>query len=137
MSRSGRIALVALVVAAAVAAFVIIRPGGGDDNGSNSKKKAASGPSKQGAVATRIAIRGGKPVGGIHRISATKGDRIKLVVTSSDTKSEVHVHGYNILKDLAPGKPVTFSFPAKIEGVFEVELEDTKTQIAKLSVRPA
>jgi hypothetical protein len=37
---------------------------------------------------------------------------------------------------MVPGKPVTFDFPAKIDGVFEVELEDTKTQIAKLSVRP-
>jgi heme/copper-type cytochrome/quinol oxidase subunit 2 len=133
MSRGGRIALVAAVAVVAVVAFVIISPGGGNDD--NSGKKGSSG-SKQGAVATRITIRGGKPVGGIHRISAKKGDRIKLVVTSSDTKSEVHVHGYNILKNVAPGKPVTFDFPAKIEGVFEVELEDTKTQIAKLSVGP-
>jgi hypothetical protein len=117
------------VVAVAVVAFVLAR-GGGNDN----SKKTASDTSRN--VSTRIVIRGGKPVGGIHRISATKGGRIRLVVTSQDTKSGVHVHGYDILKDLAPGKPATFSFPAKIEGVFEVELEDTKTQIAKLSVRP-
>jgi heme/copper-type cytochrome/quinol oxidase subunit 2 len=131
MSRSGRIALVAIAVVVAVVAFVIISPGGGNDN----KSKKASGGSRR-AVSERIVIRGGKPVGGIHRISAAKDDRIRLVVTSSDTKSEVHVHGYNILKQMAPGKPVTFSFPARIEGVFEVELEDTKTQIAKLSVSP-
>jgi archaellin len=131
MSRSGRIALVAIAVVVAVVAFVIISPGGGNDN----KSKKASGGGRR-AVSERIVIRGGKPVGGIQRISATKGDRIRLVVTSSDTKSEVHVHGYNILKQMAPGKPVTFSFPAKIEGVFEVELEDTKTQIAKVSVSP-
>ena len=133
MSRNGRIALVVGVVVAAVLAFVIINPGGGSDN--NAKKKGSGGSSGK-VVATRIVVKGGKPVGGIHRISATKGDRIKLVVTSSDTRSEVHVHGYNILKDMAPGKPVTFDFPATIEGVFEAELEDTKTQIAKLSVRP-
>jgi FtsP/CotA-like multicopper oxidase with cupredoxin domain len=131
MSRSGRIALVVLVAVVAVGLFVIVRPGGEDNS-----KKTASGGKEKAPVAERIVIRGGKPVGGIHRISATKGDRIRLTVTSSDTKSEVHVHGYNILKDMAPGKPVTFDFPAKIEGVFEVELEDTKTQIAKLSVRP-
>ena len=133
MSRSGRIALVALTAVAAVVAFVIISPGGGDDNSSTSNQASGGG---QRTVSERIVVRAGKPVGGIHRISATKGDRIRLVVTSSDTKSEVHVHGYDILKNLAPGKPVTFSFPAKLEGVFEVELEDTKTQIAKLSVRP-
>ena len=100
----------------------------------NSSTKASGGG--QRTVSKRIVVRAGNPVGGIHRISATKGDRITLVVTSSDTKSEVHVHGYNILKDMAPGRPVTFSFPAKIEGVFEVELEDTKTQIAELKVEP-
>jgi heme/copper-type cytochrome/quinol oxidase subunit 2 len=133
MSRSGRIALVALTAVAAVVAFVIISPGGGNDNSSTPNKASGGG---QRTVSKRIVIRAGKPVGGIQRISATKGNRIRLVVTSSDTKSEVHVHGYNILKQMAPGKPVTFSFPATIEGVFEAELEDTKTQIAKLSVRP-
>jgi hypothetical protein len=131
MSRSGRIALVAAVAGVAVALFVIVSPGG-DDN----SKKTASGGKAKAPVAERIVIRGGKPEGGIQRISASKGDRIKLTVTSSDTTSEVHVHGYNALEDMAPGKPVTFDFRAKIEGVFEVELEDTKTQIAKLSVRP-
>jgi heme/copper-type cytochrome/quinol oxidase subunit 2 len=133
MSRSGRIALVALTAVAAVVAFVIISPGGGNDNSSTPNKASGGG---QRTVSKRIVVRAGKPVGGIQRISATKGDRIRLVVTSSDTKSEVHVHGYNILKQMAPGKPVAFSFPATIEGVFEAELEDTKTQIAKLSVRP-
>jgi hypothetical protein len=132
VSRNGRIALVVVVVAVAIGLFVIISPGGEDNS-----KKTASGGKGNAPVAERIVVRGGKPVGGIHPISATKGDRIKLTVTSSDTKSEVHIHGYNILKDMAPGKPVTFDFPAKIEGVFEVELEDTKTQIAKLSVKPA
>jgi FtsP/CotA-like multicopper oxidase with cupredoxin domain len=131
MSNTGRIALVAAVAVVAVALFVIVSPGG-DDN----SNKTASGGKAKAPGGERIVIGGGKPEGGIHRISATKGDRIKLTVTSSDTKSEVHVHGYNILKDMAPGKSVTFDFPAKIEGVFEVELEATKTQIAKLSVRP-
>src|SRR4051794_19864491 len=115
MSRNGRIALVAVVVVVAVGLFVIISPGG-DDN----SKNTASGGKGGAPVAQRIAIRGGKPVGGIHRISAVKRDRIKLTVTSSDTKSEVHLHGYDIHKDLAPGRPVAFDFPAKIDGVFEV-----------------
>jgi heme/copper-type cytochrome/quinol oxidase subunit 2 len=129
MSRNERIALVVGVVVVAVVAFVIAKGGGND----NSKKTASSGTRN---VSARITIRGGRPVGGIHTISAMKGSRIRLVVTTSDTKNHVHVHGYDILKPLAPGKPATFSFKATIEGVFEAELEDTKTQIAKLSVKP-
>jgi hypothetical protein len=40
------------------------------------------------------------------------------------------------MEDLEAGSSVTFTFHADIEGVFEVEIEDTKTQIAELSVEP-
>ena len=46
------------------------------------------------------------------------------------------MHGYDIAKDVAGGRLVRFSFPAKLEGVFEVELESRKEQIAELRVSP-
>jgi hypothetical protein len=46
------------------------------------------------------------------------------------------VHGYDIPKDVEAGGQVSFSFPAKLEGVFEVELESRKEQIAELRVNP-
>ena len=79
----------------------------------------------------------GKPVGGIHAINVTKGQTVLLNVSSTDTTSEVHVHGYDIMKDVKPGKPAMFRFVAKDEGVFEIELEQSATQIAKLTVVPS
>ena len=64
-----------------------------------------------------------------------KGDRIQFVVTS-DVADEIHVHGYDLKKDVPAGGTVRFSFPARIEGVFEVELEGRKQQIAELRVNP-
>ena len=54
----------------------------------------------------------------------------------SDVADEVHMHGYDIVKDVKPGGSVTFDFPATIEGVFEAELEGRKEQILELTVNP-
>jgi hypothetical protein len=54
----------------------------------------------------------------------------------SDVADEVHVHGYDVAKDVRAGGSVTFSIPAKIDGRFEVELEHRHEQIAQLEVRP-
>ena len=49
----------------------------------------------------------------------------------------VHVHGFDRLKDIAAGQTVTFSFPADITGIFEVELEDAGILLGNLRVDPA
>ena len=38
--------------------------------------------------------------------------------------------------DVDGRRPVTFDVPADIEGIFEVEIEDTATQIAEITVNP-
>ncbi len=80
-------------------------------------------------------MRDGKPVGGIQKLDYNKGDQIKFIVTS-DVADEIHVHGYDLKQDVPAGGSVRFSFPASIEGVFEVELEGRAQQIAQLKVSP-
>jgi heme/copper-type cytochrome/quinol oxidase subunit 2 len=139
MSRNGRIALVAAALVVAVAAFVVFKAG--SDNGGS--KPASSKPATPSATTKapappvrRIEIQGGKPVGGVHKITVTKGDTLRLVVSSPDTSQEIHVHGYDLKRDMAPGHPASLRFKTNIEGVFEIELEDTATKIASLQVRP-
>src|SRR4051812_26071896 len=134
MSRNGRVILVVAVVAAGVAAFALLRSGN-DDKSSTTTTSATTG-APAAPTAQRIAIRNGKPVGGVHKITVTKGDTLRLIVSSPDTKQEIHVHGYDLMRDMAPGRPASFKFKASIEGVFEIELEDTATKIASLQVRP-
>jgi hypothetical protein len=55
---------------------------------------------------------------------------------SSDVADEIHVHGYDLKRDVPAGGSVTFKFPARIDGVFEIELEGRKQQIAELRVAP-
>ena len=73
--------------------------------------------------------------GGVQKLEYKKGDRIQFTVTS-DVADEIHVHGYDLKKDVPAGGTVRFSFPASIEGVFEAELEGRKEQIAQLTVNP-
>ena len=83
-----------------------------------------------------INVVNGQPEGGIKTISYDKGDQVRLKV-SSDVADEIHVHGYDLMKDVEKGGSVEFSFAASIEGRFEIELENAGTQIAELEVEPS
>ena len=82
-----------------------------------------------------VTIRGGEPVGGIVRVTATKGDAV-VVMVRSDVVDHVHVHGYDLMADVAPGKPARIRLTASLTGRFELELEDRAEQIAQLTVLP-
>jgi len=82
----------------------------------------------------RVLIKGGKPVGGIQRATVKKGQKVAIVV-HSDVADEVHVHGYDLHKDVDAGGTVRIVFPATITGVFEAELEDRKLQIIEFTVK--
>ena len=91
--------------------------------------------SNTGGKVTTIVIKNGKPVGGIADLTYNKGEQVRFKV-DSDVSDEVHMHGYDIMKDVKAGGSVSFDFPATIEGVFEAELEGRKEQILELTVNP-
>jgi hypothetical protein len=71
----------------------------------------------------------------VKRFSVQRGGQVVLVVESALT-DHVHVHGYDLMGDVAPGKPATIRFTATAPGRFEIELEDRGLQIGELEVRP-
>jgi heme/copper-type cytochrome/quinol oxidase subunit 2 len=89
----------------------------------------------EGGGAETIVVRDGEPVGGVAELTYSAGEEVKFKVRS-DVADEVHVHGYDLSKDVAAGGTVSFSFPAELEGIFEVELEERAEQIAELRVNP-
>lgn len=84
-------------------------------------------------VVVSVVVEGGVPKGGIVRRTVDKGDRVVLVV-KSDVADEVHVHGYDVSRDVAPGRAARIAFVAKLPGRFEVELEERGVQVADLTV---
>jgi hypothetical protein len=137
MSSSGRIAALAAVVVVAVVGFIVLKPS--DEKSDNKTQTQAQTQTTAGRKAPppvpKVVVKGGKPVGGIKDLTFNKGDTVQFSVTS-DVADEVHVHGYDFHKDVAPGRPVTFKFPGKIDGEFVVELENRGEQIASLKVTP-
>jgi hypothetical protein len=138
-SNSTRIALAVGAIAALVVLFVVLN-GGSSDNKSNTSTGTAGKPSTTTAApasaAQVITVRNGKPAGGIKKLEYAKGDQVRFRV-SSDVADEIHVHGYDFHKKVPAGGSVSFSFPAKIDGVFVIELEGRAEQIAQLTVKPA
>ena len=130
-SNSRTIGVGIAVVVVAVALFFVFK-GGSDDNSDTTA--TTTGPNGKPSVPT-IVVKNAKPVGGIRELDYTQGDQVRFKVVS-DVSDEVHVHGYDLMKDVAPGHPVTFDFPASIAGVFEAELESRKEQIIDLRVNP-
>src|SRR3954451_12767382 len=105
----------------------------GSETGSTSTATSTSTPAVP--ASQTINVVNGQPQGGVKTVTFKKGDQAVLKV-NSDTADEIHVHGYDLKKDVEKGGSVTFSFKATIDGRFEVELEDAGTQIANLEVTP-
>lgn len=159
-SRWAKLGIPAAAIALVVVLFVVLS-GGGDDEADNSTAPTtattevdpaappeepgtageAEGPMDDPAEARdeprdpTIVVRNGEPADGVVELEYKKGDQIRFRVRS-DVAEEVHVHGYDIFKEVEAGGSVGFDFAAEIDGVFEVELEASAVQLAELRVNP-
>jgi hypothetical protein len=87
------------------------------------------------SAVTTIVVRDGAPVGGVQQLEYSAGEQVRFQVRSNEA-DEVHVHGYDIEEELPAGGTAKFSFPAELEGIYEVELHHGGEQIAELRVNP-
>ena len=143
---------IALMLAAVAASAIALAGCGGDSSTTDAvttTETAATAPTTttdttatttgttpvaQAKVITIDVVKG-VPQGGIQRPTIDRGDKVVLVVRT-DSGEAVHLHGYNIEKDVVPGKPVRLPFTANIAGRFEVELHPTDALLAVLEVKP-
>jgi hypothetical protein len=128
----------AALLAALAATGVLAACGGSGSDSGSPEGDAVSG--KLGPVAgsspeATIVVENGEPVGGVQELEYNAGEEIAFRV-ESDLADEIHVHGYDLMKEVEAGGSVEFAFPAEIEGIFEVELEGRKEQIAEIRVNP-
>ena len=154
--------LVVAALAVAVIAFVIASPGSDGENGDQAAQTTTTEtqtevetrteteldtqtettpPEPPQPSVTRIRIEGGQVVGGAKTIDVERGEPVRIVV-SADSTDEIHLHGYDITRNAAPGAPARFNFKANLEGVFEMEshtAEDAglEPRVAELVVNPS
>ena len=148
MTRGQRFTFLGIAAVIAVVA-VILLAGGGDetDKAANSAPTATPTADRhrrrrgdRDPDADADADRTPKPppllqAGKVKTLTFDQGDTVRFRVRN-DTAEEVHIHGYDIKKELEPNKTATVSFKATITGIFEIELEGSATQIGELKVEP-
>ena len=159
MSRNQRILLIVAAVAVAVIAFVIASPGSDDENGDQAAQttttqtetdvetetevetQTETTPEPPDVSVTRIQVQGGVVQGGPQSIEVEQGEPVRIIV-AADAADEIHLHGYDLTREAAPGAPARFNFTANLEGVFELEshtAEDAGLEplVARLVVNPS
>jgi hypothetical protein len=82
-----------------------------------------------------VDFRNGEVVGGVVEADVEQGARVRLTVRA-DVSDEVHLHGYDLFAEVAPGRPGRITFTADDPGKFEAELEELAIPVAELRVRP-
>lgn len=140
--RGPRLLIVLAALAALAVAFVLLRPK--DRDGATPTATALSTREAETTSTAEpqpdparlvVTIRDGRPVDGIVRVSVRKDDTV-LVTVRSNVADHVHVHGYDLVAPVEPGRPAQLRFRADLTGRFELELEGTHRQIAQLTVLP-
>lgn len=144
-----RAAIIAASLGLLLSLFLALRSDG-DEPGATTAQAITNAPTTTAAATTTeavtteaeppapvltVRVEGGKPVGGVQRLTAKQGERVTLIVRS-DTADEVHVHGYDLESNVGPGAPAKLTFAARLVGRFEVELHHSGEQIAELTVEP-
>lgn len=145
MSRTQRLALLAVAAAIALVALVVL-PGSNDDQDvSQQAAQTATEPTATSTAETTATETETAPkprpkppllrAGAERQLEFETGDTVRFRVRHPSPE-EVHVHGYDISKEIEAGKTATLSFKAKIEGIFEVELERSGTALGTIKVEP-
>ena len=153
-----KVALIAASLGLLVSLFVALRPDDGDDGATTTAAQTTAQttteappqtttaeetttqatttapPPEPEVVRARIVVPA-DTAPEVKRFSVARDRELVLVIESGLT-DHVHVHGYDLMADVAPGAPATIRFKTTAPGRFEIELEDRGLQIAELEVRP-
>jgi hypothetical protein len=144
-----RLLIGAAAIVVVVGLYLVLRPGDDDSSATSPTTTAATttaGPGTTTGIVPqppqppappapqqiRIVVSGGKPVGGVKNVTVTRGERAVIVITS-DVEDELHLHGYNLSRDLTPGRTVRLPFRATLAGTVEAELEDRGIPLVRIT----
>ena len=145
MSSGARLGFLAAAIVVLVIAFVVLRPSSEDTEltadpptptptasaTASTAPEATETPTPKPTVDPGPVLTGSKVV----KLRYDKGETVRFQVKAPEDE-EVHIHGYDIKKDVKADQVAKISFKATIDGIFEIEFEHSATQIAELRVDP-
>lgn len=150
MRKGQRFTFLAIAALIAIVAVVVLAGSGGDESGDSGEPAAATAtpsatqePQEASPQATETPTHEPTPEppplvrsGRVTKLEATEGKTVRFRVRS-DTDEEIHVHAYDIDRDIPAGKTVDVAFKADITGVIEIEFHGSGETIAELKVEPS
>ena len=119
-----------LVIAVMASAVILITAGCGVGTAPTDANRV-SAPAAPVTITVRVS--GGTVQPPNHRITVRRG-RAVLIVITSDTADEFHLHGYDRELELTPHVPGVLRFVADQPGVFEAELHRSGDRVFELRV---
>ena len=142
MSRRQRFTFLGIAAAIAVVAVVLLA-GGGTETGGLKASAPTTTPTREPSEASPAESPTPTPTpkppllsaAGGKALTVTQGETVRFRVRSTSDE-EVHVHGYDLKKDVRAGQTITFAFKANIAGIFEIEFEKSGMTLAQLKVVP-
>jgi hypothetical protein len=150
MSRGTRFTFLAIAIVIAIAAVVVLADSSEDDTTADETAATATptetaapteaSPGEETPTATPTATPTPKPpplltAGKVQELEYTEGETIRFRVRSP-TPEEIHVHCYDITREVPAGETITVSFKATIPGICETEFHNSGETIAELRVEP-
>ena len=111
--------LIAVIVLILGGLFFLLRP------------DTPSGVSRDRTIAVSIENGEMRPA----EISVNEDDSVTLRL-SSDRPMEIHLHGYDVEREVGPGQEASLRFEADLTGRFEIEDHESERELGVLQVRP-
>jgi hypothetical protein len=102
--------------------------------GDSTSSQATTTTAGFSGVLIEATVTGDKVETASRRVRIDRGQKVRIRV-QADRAEEVHLHGYDLSADVAPGGPAVIDFTADAPGVFEVELEQAHLRLFELQVQ--
>lgn len=102
--------------------------------GASTGSQATTATAGFSGVLIEATVTGDKVETASRRVRIDRGQKVRIRV-QADRAEEVHLHGYDLSADVAPGRPAVIDFTADAPGVFEVELEQAHLRLFELQIQ--
>jgi plastocyanin len=98
--------------------------------------QSATGPGEVPPTGRSLAVtvRGKKVTPAPSTVDLKVGEKLTLTVTD-DHDNVLHIHGFDVEKNLVAGQPLTVTLTGKQPGTYEVETHDPELRLLKIAVR--
>ena len=147
MSKGQRLTFLTIAAVIAIVAVVVLAGGGDEGSGDPGQQAAATAtpsateeaeeaspqetetPTPEPTPKPPPLLRAGK----VTKIEFKEGQTVRFRVRSA-TDEEIHVHAYDIEREVPAGKTISVAFKATITGIVEIEFHGSGEQIGELRV---